>query len=156
MKGRNLSTFIAVFSIILFIWIMLSGLSPEELIAGTVASLIVSSMCYKLFTWRKNYAGRFLWFIAYIPYYIYAEMKAHLEVIYSIISGKIKPGIVEIENPHKSDFGTTVLANSITMTPGTLSLEIAPGKIYVHCLRMKRDKTQITSGFEKFLRRVWE
>ncbi len=154
-KERKI-TFIMVFLLMLSLWLLLTGFSLEELLAGCIASLIVATMSYRLFTWEKNYPRRLLWLLAYIPYYIYAEVMAHLEVIRLIFTGKINPGIVEIDNPHTSDFGTAALANSITMTPGTLTLETQPGKLYIHWLRMKNDKGSIISGFERFLRRVWK
>lgn len=154
-KERKI-TFALVFLLMLSLWLLLTGFSIEELIAGCIASLIVAAMSYRLFTWDKTYPMRLLWLLAYVPYYIYAEIMAHAEVIPLIFTGKINPGIVEIENAHKSEFGTTALANSITMTPGTLTLETKPGKLYIHWLKMKKDKSQITSGFERFLRRVWK
>lgn len=155
MRKKNMDNFAAIFFLMLILWLLLTGFSYEEVIAGTIASLIVSAMSYKLFVWDKSYPKRFLWLLAYIPYYIYAEILAHSEVIYLIFTGKIKPGIVEVENPHKSDFGTTALANSITMTPGTITMEVYPEKLYIHWIKIKKDKKQITSGFEKFLRRIW-
>jgi multisubunit Na+/H+ antiporter MnhE subunit len=119
-KERKI-TFAVVFLVMLSLWLLLAGFSLEELIAGCMASLIAATMGSRLFTWEKTYPRRLLWILAYIPYYIYAEIRAHLEV-----------------------------------TPGTLTLETQPGKLYVHWLRMKKDKNQITSGFERFLRRVWK
>ena len=152
---KNKGAFAAIFAIMLLLWLSLTSFSPEELLAGSIASLIVASMTWRLFSWERNYPRRLIWFLAYIPYYIYAEIISHMQVIRLIFTGKISPGIVEIENPHKSDYGTMALANSITMTPGTLTLEERPGKLYIHWIRMGKDKSQISSGFEKYLRRVW-
>ena len=157
MKNKEMKIrFAVIFLLMLALWILLAGFNVEELIAGCMASLIVASMSYRLFAWERTYPRRLLWLLAYVPYYVYAEIMAHLEVITLIFTGKISPGIVEIENPHTSEFGTTALANSITMTPGTLTLEAQPGRLYIHWLKMKKDKASITSGFERFLRRVWK
>ena len=153
-KERKIA-FTLVFLLMLSLWLLLTGLSPEEFIAGCMASLITAAMTYQLFKWESTYPRRLLWLLAYIPYYIYAEIVCHLQVISLIITGKIKPGIVEVDNPHQSDYGTTALANSITMTPGTLTLETQPGKLYIHWLKMGNDKASITSGFERFLKKVW-
>ena len=152
---KNKGPFVAVFAIMLLLWILLAGFSPEELAAGCIASLIVASMSWRRFAWEKGYPRRFLWLLAYIPYYLYAELVSHINVIRLIFTGKISPGIVEIDNPHKSDYGTVALSSSITMTPGTLTLEEQNGKLYIHWIKMEKDKTQITSGFERYLRRVW-
>jgi multicomponent Na+:H+ antiporter subunit E len=157
MKNKEMKIrFAVIFLLMLAFWLLLAGFTAEEAVAGCIASLIVASMSYKLFTWEKTYPRRLLWLLAYIPYYIYAEIMAHLEVIYLILTGRINPGIVEIDNPHSSEFGTTALASSITMTPGTLTLETQPGKLYIHWLRVKKDKGSITSGFERFLKKVWQ
>lgn len=148
--------FAVIFLLMLGLWILLAGFAAEELIAGCMASLIVASMSYRLFAWDRTYPRRLMWLLAYIPYYVYAEIMAHAEVITLIFTGKISPGIVEIDNPHSSEFGTTALASSITMTPGTLTLETEPGKLYIHWLKVKKDRGSITSGFELFLRRVWK
>lgn len=153
MKNKN--TFACVFTIMLVFWLFLAGFNLEELIAGCLAAAIVTAMSCSLFSFDKSYPKRFLWLLAYIPYYIYAEIISHVQVIKLIFTGKISPGIVEIENLHQSDYGTYALANSITMTPGTLTLDTRPGKLYIHWIKMKKDKTSITSGFEKYLRRVW-
>jgi multicomponent Na+:H+ antiporter subunit E len=156
MEKERKITFITIFLLMLSLWLLLAGFSPEEFIAGCIASLITAAMSYQMFKWESSYPRRLFWLLAYIPYYIYAEIVCHLQVISMIITGKINPGIVEIENPHKSDFGTTALANSITMTPGTLTLETQPGKLYIHWLKMEKDKTSITSGFERYLKKVWQ
>jgi multicomponent Na+:H+ antiporter subunit E len=156
MKNKEAKiAFAMVSAIMILLWLLLSGFNHEELIAGIIASLIVASMSYKLFRWEASYPRRFLWLLAYIPYYLYAELVSHLQVIYMIFTGKTNPGIVEVENPHKSDYGTSALSNSITMTPGTLTLEAQEGCLYIHWLSMKKDRTTITAGFEKFLRRIW-
>jgi multicomponent Na+:H+ antiporter subunit E len=115
----------------------------------------VASLSHRLFSPEKGQLRKFGWLLAYMPYFLYREIVAHLEVISLIFSGRIKPGIVEVNNPHKSDFGTTALANSITLTPGTVTLELDSDKLYVHWLRMKEDKNAITSGYERFLCRIW-
>ena len=155
MEKSRVISFAVIFSLMLSLWILLAGLALEELIAGSSAALIVSAITSSRFSFDRTHPKRLLWLLAYVPYYFYAEILAHLEVIYLIFTGKIRPGIVEIDNPHKSDFGTTALANSITMTPGTITLETRPGKLYIHWIRVKKDKKQISSGFERFLLKAW-
>jgi multicomponent Na+:H+ antiporter subunit E len=153
MKNKN--TFAWIFTLMLLFWLALTGFSLEELIAGCAAALIAAAMSYRLFSFDKTYPKRFAWLIAYIPYYFYAEMVSHAQVIRMVLTGRINPGIVEIDNPHQSDYGTFALANSITMTPGTLTLETRPGKLYIHWIKVGKDRKSITSGFERFLKKVW-
>ncbi|TEU15474.1 MAG: hypothetical protein E3I12_00340 [Hadesarchaea archaeon] len=102
--------------------------------------------------------------LAYLPAYIWAELKAHASVIYCILHPRmpIKPGIVRVPTELKSDFGITGLANAITMTPGTLSVDVNEEKssLYVHWIDVKaiepeETSRQIARPFERFLRRIF-
>jgi multicomponent Na+:H+ antiporter subunit E len=74
----------------------------------------------------------------------------------------IKPGIVRVPTELKSDFGITGLANAITMTPGTLSVDVSEdgSSLYVHWIDVKavepeQTSRQIAWPFERFLRRIF-
>jgi multicomponent Na+:H+ antiporter subunit E len=148
---------IIIFILLLSFWILLSGFDIQELVTGATISIIVLAIIHSLFkNSGKNYTKRFFYLLAYIPYYIIQEIKCNADVIYRIITGKIDPAIVEVPNEHKNDFGTTILANSITMTPGTLALEVGKNSIFVHWLYAKGDKNKISKTFEKILTKVWD
>lgn len=154
--GRE-SVFAVLFIFMLLLWILLTGFTYEELLAGCFVSLIVSAMAYRFFSLkRKNYLKSFAYLLLYIPFYIYQEILAHGEVLHSILTGRIKPAIVGVYNFHESDFGTTALANSITMTPGTLTLEVEGKKLFVHCLNHKPDRKKVGERFEGILTRVFD
>jgi len=102
--------------------------------------------------------------LAYVPAYIWAELKAHATVIYRILHPQmpIKPGIVQVPTELRSDFGITGLANAITMTPGTLSVDVNEEKpsLYVHWIDVKgvepeQTSREIARPFERFLRRIF-
>ena len=149
--------FATVFVSMLLLWLFLTGFTREEFVAGCFVSFIVSAMSYRFFSLkRKNYIKSFAYFIIYIPFYIYQEILSHAEVLYSILTGRINPGIVKVYNFHESDIGTTTLANSITMTPGTLTLKVEKNKLFVHCLNLKADRKKIGERFECILSKVFE
>jgi multicomponent Na+:H+ antiporter subunit E len=150
-------------SVILFFmlwgfWVFLSGFDYQEVILGAAVAAVVSvSMGRGYFREPKlNYIKRFIFLIIYVPFYVWEEVKAHAEVITSIITGRISPEIVEVKHAFQHSWGITALANSITMTPGTLSLEAEPGRVFVHCLNGKKDKNSIVSSFERHLKRIWD
>ncbi len=148
-------SFTILFSFLLIFWILLTGFSYQEVLVGVVVSGFVSFALRDLFKGEvKNFFPRFFYFLGYIPYYIFQEILAHLEVIYRILTGKINPGIIEIKPKHKSKFGLTVLANSITMTPGTLTLDIKGKRLFIHCLSIKPKKKIMK--FEKILKKIWD
>lgn len=70
---------------------------------------------------------------------------ANLDVAYRVLHPKmpIRPGIVEIEPGIRSEMGKLVLANAITLTPGTLSMDYIDDRIYVHWINVQEDKEPI-------------
>jgi multicomponent Na+:H+ antiporter subunit E len=152
MKGPVL-----IFFLLWIFWVLLTGFGYQEIIVGGMISFVIAFAVRGFFRGEKaRYAKGFLFFLAYIPYYVYCEILAVSEVIYRIITGKINPGIVEIPHSHKHEWGVTVLSNSITMTPGTLTLEAEPDRLFVHWLHVKGDKNKITERFEKILKKIWD
>ena len=89
---------------------------------------------------------------------------ANLDVVYRVIHPEmpIHPGIVKIKTNLKSAAGRTMLANSITLTPGTLTVDITDdGYLYIHWINVKTDDVEeaskrIAGRFEKVLRRMFE
>jgi multicomponent Na+:H+ antiporter subunit E len=150
-------------------WIVLTAsLDPQELAVGAVVSLLVAVLSYNLLfhgkMGKKLNPKRWAYAIAYVPAYIWAEIKAHADVIYRILHPRmpIRPGIVKVPTKLRTDFGITGLANAITMTPGTLSVEVneKDPSLYVHWINVKAvepDKTsaEIAGPFERFLRRIF-
>jgi multicomponent Na+:H+ antiporter subunit E len=73
----------------------------------------------------------------------------------------IKPGIVKVKTTLKTDIGKTFLANSITMTPGTITVDIIDDEFYIHWIYVSsRDPKvytdKILGRFEKFIKRIFE
>jgi len=152
MKGS-----ILLFLLLWLFWVLLSGFSPQEILVGAVVSGVIAVIVgYGFLRGPKvSYLRGFVFFLAYIPYYIYQEILAVSDVVYRILSNKIAPAIVRVEHTHTHGWGVTVLSNSITMTPGTLTLEAEPKHLYVHWLARKEDKGQITRKFERILKNIW-
>lgn len=66
--------------------------------------------------------------------------KANFDVAYRVITGKINPGIVKMSPGLKTDTALTFLANSITLTPGTLSVDTDDEKnLYVHWINVDEE-----------------
>lgn len=159
----------ATFFCLWAMWIVFTlSIDLQELLVGAVASALVALFSYNLFfkgsVGEKLNPKRIAYAIAYVPAYIWAEIKAHADVIYRILHPKmpIRPGIVKVPTMLKTDLGITGLANAITMTPGTLSVEVAEDEpsLYVHWINVKTvepEKTQaeIAAQFERFLRRIF-
>jgi len=123
----------------LFLW------SKEELIIGAILALIVGAIARNMF-FKKNLRvlnpKRFFLFLIYIvgPFF-WGMAKANIDVAYRVITGRINPGIVRISPKLKTDLAITMLANSITLTPGTLSVEVneETNDLYVHWINVKKE-----------------
>ena len=144
--------------------------SLEEILLGVILSLITGFITRKIFIkkdFRMINPVRWLTFIIYIigPFFI-GMAKSNIDVAYRVITGKIKPGIVRISPNLKTDLGITLLANSITLTPGTLSVDIDEEKndLFIHWINvdekeLKGDTVEtraVCGDFEKWVRRITE
>ena len=110
----------------------------------------------------KRYFYFALW---YLPVFFWELLKANIDVAYRVLSPcpPIKPGIVRLKTKLKSDTGLTCLANSITLTPGTLTVDIdkPDGILYIHWIYVKGTDTEtvireIGGKFEPILMKIFE
>ena len=107
---------------------------------------------------------RLFWLLVYLPVFFYYLIKANFDVVYRAIhpAMPINPGIVKIKTDLKTQSGLTALANSITLTPGTMTVDLTDnGILYVHWINVKSTETEeatsfIAQRFEWFLKRIFE
>lgn len=141
-----------------------------ELAVGLLFSLIVGYITKTVFV-KKSYRMlnpvRWVLFLGYLigPFFV-ALAKANIDVAYRVITGKINPGIVRISPGLQTDLGITMLANSITLTPGTLSVDIdeETNDLYVHWINVDRKALEkspvecrfICGSFPQWVRRIAE
>ncbi len=123
--------------------------SPAELIAGIVIAAIIGYVTRNIMSEELEYffnPKRWILFIIYaIGPFFFAMAKANFDVAYRVITGKIRPGIVKISPGLTRDESKTLLANSITLTPGTFTLEIdEEGNFYVHWINIPEGKEKPT------------
>lgn len=135
--------------------------------AGIVFALIASLLFTRVFTKSplKMYSPvRWFWALCYMPLFFYYMLIANLDVVYRVIHPlmPIKPGIVKVRTALTSDSGRTALANSITLTPGTLTVDITQdGTLYVHCIYVRDTDVdaatrRIVARFEPLLARIFD
>ena len=159
-----------VFIFCFFIWVALTSIRDiQEVIAALILSFIVTLIAGQFLI--KNPRTKSIFFlvktwIKYFFVFIWEMIKANLNVAVIVIHPKlpIKPGIVKIKTGLSSDAALTVLANSITLTPGTMTVDINPEKheLYIHWIKVVsqnphdvEENTQIISSvFEKILLEV--
>jgi multicomponent Na+:H+ antiporter subunit E len=155
------------FLIIFILWLLLTwSLAPQELIVGAALALLLSLLLHDIFlrgSQKLAQPSRYVWFLFYLPVFFYYVVRANLDVAYRVLHPDmpIRPGIVKVRTTLKSEMGRTFLANSITLTPGTLTVDIVGDHLYIHWINITTEDAQeetdiIVRRFERYLRRIFE
>ncbi len=160
---------IVLFITAMIVWLGLTfSVGWEYLLIGVVVSLLVAILMGDMFVQRPRaftHLSRYLWFAYYIPLFLWECFKANIDVAYRVGHPKmpIHPGIVKVKTSLKSETGLTFLANSITLTPGTMTVDIDKenGYLYVHWIDVKDKDIEgatkiIVEKFERILKRIFE
>ena len=107
---------------------------------------------------RKSYFHRIPKIIGFIFFFIYEMLKANLQVAFDVVTPNyfMKPGVVRFPLTAKTDLEITLLANCISLTPGTLILAVSDDRtsIFVHVMYLDdRDKfvENMKNGLERRL-----
>ncbi|MHC4591697.1 MAG: Na+/H+ antiporter subunit E [Planctomycetota bacterium] len=157
---------VSAFLLLLAFWLLLTFTVERGFLgAGIVLTVIVVALTagkYPHREWLLN-PLRWFWLLVYIPYFFYYCVKANLDVAYRVVHPDmpIHPGIVKVKTSLKTNLGKTFLANSITLTPGTLTVDMVGGDLYVHWINVhtddpERQTDEIVRRFEGLLKRIFE
>ena len=141
------------FVILLFLfWILLSGhLSPLLLGLGaaSVALTVFLSRRMNVIDHESYPLHLSLKFPGFFVYLFREIIKANIDVIKSILSRKhaaISPQLIEIPQSQQSDLGAVIYANSITLTPGTVTVRMSKDHLTVHALSENAAKELMTDA----------
>jgi multicomponent Na+:H+ antiporter subunit E len=159
--------YVTVFILSLIFWLLLTfSITVPNLIVGSVASLICSAIFTRFFisnVYKLLQPHRYFWFFIYLFVFIWECIKANFDVAYRVLhpAMPIRPGIVKVRTTLKSDLAKTLLANSITMTPGTIAVDIIGEYLYIHWIYVRSEDPEIYTGmitgaFEKYIKRIIE
>jgi len=159
---KKLSAFIILFGF----WLLLTyTVELEFVLVGVLLTLLVVVLTagkYPHREWLLN-PVRWIWLLLYIPYFLYYCVKANLDVAYRVVHPDvpIRPGIVKVKTELKTKLGKMFLANSITLTPGTLTVDMVGPDLYVHWINISTDDPEeqtemIVRRFEGLLKRIFE
>jgi multicomponent Na+:H+ antiporter subunit E len=149
------------------IWMLLDWTFRwPDVAVGLVFSAVVSLLAGNILPNRPTRLidpRRWLWMLLYLPYFLYYCIKANLDVAYRVLHPDmpIRPGIVKVRTVLKSDMAKTFLASSITLTPGTLVVDIVGEDLYVHWINVRGEDPEehtreIVKAFEPFIRRIFD
>ncbi len=159
--------YIAVFILALIFWMLITfSFTVSNLIVGSAAALLSSSLFARYYfhdVKKLLEPHRYLWFVVYLFFFVIECVKANFDVAYRVLhpAMPIRPGIVKVKTSLRSDFARTLLANSITMTPGTITVDIIDDVFYIHWIYISTEdpaeySLKITGKFEKYIKKFAE
>ena len=151
MKLKNL---IISFLVILTGWFLLTwSLDMKSVVIGVGLSALLSLL----------FCGQCAIFSELKFVFMVELVKANIDVTRRVLSPSmpINPGIVKVDTRLKSKMARLILANSITLTPGTFTLEVHEDSFYIHWIDVKHaEEAQATEDlvrkFEKLLEEIYE
>jgi len=181
MKNTAISILSSVI-ILMIIWLMLGYNSGEGdpsricqgIILGLIVAVLLALLLGRIFSPpapRIFSPVRWFWTIIYLPYFFWYCLLSNLDVLYRVIHPRmpINPGIVKVRTGLKSPAAITVLCNSITLTPGTLTIDLKMAGeggdedtyLYIHWIDVKAEDIEgatekIVYRFERILKKIFE
>ena len=153
MRLANIWLFLSLFGF----WVLLSAhLSPLFLSLGTLSALMVFLVHQRMYKITKAPAYpdfRLFKNIAYFWWLFWQIVKSNIQIAKIILNPflPIQPHFISIPLEQKSQIGKVIFANSITLTPGTVSVETRGDRLIIHALTQKSGETK---GLRQMSRKV--
>lgn len=131
---------ISTAAVLLLIWLGLTlSLDPQEIALGLAVGVIIAAatggaLTGNLFLLLKP--ARLVAAVGYIFYFMGQMIKANIDIFFRVFRPviPIKPGIVKASVNLRSPRARSIVANSITLTPGTITIDMKNDCIFVHWL----------------------
>lgn len=152
--------------LLLAAWLVLNdSLAPDILIPGILLSALVSWLFCRtctLFDKLNLTARSFFYSVIYLFVFVKELVLSNIDVAIRVLSPSlpIRPAVVKGTTTLKSKMGRMILANSITLTPGTFTLDIKGDTLYIHCLTLEGADgdayaKSVIRKFEKYLEVIY-
>jgi len=159
--------YVTVFILSMIFWLLITfRFTAANIAVGAAASLLTSVIFGRYYfhnVVKFVQPRRWLWFLVYLVAFIWACIRANFDVAYRVLhpAMPIRPGIVKVKTTLRSDFARTLLANSITMTPGTITVDIIGDDMYIHWIYIRSEDpaeyTRMVAGrFEEYIKKFAE
>jgi len=141
---RQIKPFILGSVMLFILWMILGGTDWQELLIGGISSVILSLVFLPRLRLLEDIrlSPKALFHVfAFIIVFSIELVKSAIDVAGRVISPRlpINPGIVKVRTGLKSPLGRIVLANAITMTPGTMTVETRGEHFYIHWINIESD-----------------
>jgi multicomponent Na+:H+ antiporter subunit E len=151
-----------LFSTLLLFWVMLANsLAVDTLIVGAAVSLAIALLYRRglsFFTEFRFTVPALIAGVRYFAFFFEEMVRANIRMAGIVLSPDlpIRPGFVKVRTRLHSRMGRLMLANSITLTPGTLTVEVSDEWLYIHWVTVESEDIEeatarIVAGFERHL-----
>ena len=143
-------------------WLLLSGVYKTLIIAFGLFS-VLSTIYFvrrmdKVDKYQVKFDINFFRFVGYFFWLLFEIAKSNARVVKAIIKGNeyINQKMFKKTSTQNSDIGMVILANSITLTPGTISVNIEENEILVHALKFEDSDLDGLSNMDEKVTRIEE
>jgi len=151
-----------LFATLFGFWVLLNGsLAADVLLVGLITALIITLLfrnSLAVVSELRMTPRALMTTLGYVFFFARELVKSNLNLARIVLSPALplNPGIVKVRTRLKSRMGRLLLANSITLTPGTLTVDIDGEWLYIHWVTVDSADievatTAIVSGFEEYL-----
>ena len=155
--GSFITTFICSFLLYL---ILVNSVQRDVMIIGLIVSFIASLMLIRFIELPMKYLNplRCIYALIYLPYFVLEVIKANLRIAIIVLNPKlpISPELKKGKTNLRSPLGKILLSSSITLTPGTLTVDVEEDEFQIHCVSTDKSAEEIMQPFEKYIKRITE
>ncbi len=158
---KKVGTFITmyIFSFLIYL-ILVNAVQRDVVIVGLIVSFITALVIIRFIDLPIRFLNplRWIFFLIYLPYFIKEVIKANVRIAVIVLSPKLpirpelKRGKTKLTTPH----GKLLLSSSITLTPGTLTVDVMEDEFQIHCVSTDKSAEEIMGPFEKYIKRITE
>ena len=163
---NKISRFIVNWFFLMIIWVAFTtSFEIHEFLTGAVVSVVISILTLQFFTCCDLsilHPRKIVYMIYYLAVFIIELVKSNFDVARRVLTPSlpINPGIVKFKSKLPTDYSRMILANSITLTPGTLTIDIIDDTFYIHWIDVKTTDPEqaylaIAGKFEKILLNIF-
>lgn len=119
-------------------WMSLTGLfTPGNLVAGFLLGYVILAFSQRV-VGRSPYFGKVPQVIGFVLFFLWELIVSSLRIAYDVLTPRhhMRPGVIAVPLDAKTDAEITLLANLITLTPGSISLDVSADRrfLYVHAM----------------------
>lgn len=150
-----------MFLLFFLVWLIFNGkVTLEIIIFGLVIAALMFAFICKFMGHsihrEMNYMKKIGYFFRYILILIWEIIKANMAVIHLILTDReeVEPVLISFRTTLKTEMAKAILANSITLTPGTITVSLEEDKLVVHCLDKSLAEGIEDSVFVKMLEKL--